>query len=258
MRVCWLLCLLLVSSLAEAFSWSDLWLTPDQQGLRLLQQKKYQQAQDLFENKEWAASAAYKAGDYPKSAEWYKQSKDYYNLGNALAQAKRYKQALKAYDKALAVNPADAEATFNRKLVEQLLKEQQQKKKSDKNQQKQDKDKQNKDDQQQDDQKNDQKNDQGNPDQQKHDQSMKDKKDQENTEKKSDSQGKKAEEKKDQKNEQDKPKKDQARKTKQSEADREKQQAKEQWLQLVPDDPAGLMRAKFLRDHLRRERGWNQ
>nr|MBA3535441.1 hypothetical protein [Tatlockia sp.] len=38
----------------------------------------------------------------------------------------------------------------------------------------------------------------------------------------------------------------------------EKQQAKEQWLRLIPDDPAGLMREKFLRDHLRREEGWYQ
>ncbi|HHF0526846.1 TPA: tetratricopeptide repeat protein, partial [Legionella anisa] len=44
----------------------------------------------------------------------------------------------------------------------------------------------------------------------------------------------------------------------QSEAEREKQQAKEQWLRLIPDDPGGLMREKFLRDHLRRERGWYQ
>ncbi|HAU1251031.1 TPA: hypothetical protein F8R87_14655, partial [Legionella pneumophila] len=42
----------------------------------------------------------------------------------------------------------------------------------------------------------------------------------------------------------------------QSESNQEKQLAKEQWLRLIPDDPGGLMREKFLRDHLRRERGW--
>ncbi|HAT8674841.1 TPA: hypothetical protein JBA06_14425, partial [Legionella pneumophila] len=44
----------------------------------------------------------------------------------------------------------------------------------------------------------------------------------------------------------------------QSESNQEKQLAKEQWLRLIPDDPGGLMREKFLRDHLRRERGWYQ
>ncbi|SIR83814.1 Ca-activated chloride channel family protein, partial [Fluoribacter gormanii] len=52
--------------------------------------------------------------------------------------------------------------------------------------------------------------------------------------------------------------KDQQNSEAQSEAEREKQQAKEQWLRLIPDDPGGLMREKFLRDHLRRERGWYQ
>ncbi|WP_133129902.1 tetratricopeptide repeat protein [Legionella yabuuchiae] len=39
--------------------------------------------------------------------------------------------------------------------------------------------------------------------------------------------------------------------------DSEQEQAKEQLLRLVPDDPGGLMREKFLRDHLRRQRGWD-
>ena len=43
-----------------------------------------------------------------------------------------------------------------------------------------------------------------------------------------------------------------------SSADSEKQQAKEQWLKLVPDDPGGLMKEKFLRDYIRRQRGWTQ
>ena len=45
---------------------------------------------------------------------------------------------------------------------------------------------------------------------------------------------------------------------KQSPEELEKQQEKEHWLKLIPDDPAGLLRDKFLRDHLRREEGWYQ
>ena len=40
-------------------------------------------------------------------------------------------------------------------------------------------------------------------------------------------------------------------------ADREQQQAKEQWLRLIPDDPGGLLREKFLRDYLRMQRRWD-
>ena len=39
-----------------------------------------------------------------------------------------------------------------------------------------------------------------------------------------------------------------------SQDDREKKQEKEQWLRLIPDDPGGLMREKFLRDYLSRHR----
>ena len=37
---------------------------------------------------------------------------------------------------------------------------------------------------------------------------------------------------------------------------REKEQSKKQWLRVIPDDPGGLMREKFLRDYLKRQRGW--
>ena len=43
----------------------------------------------------------------------------------------------------------------------------------------------------------------------------------------------------------------------QDQKDKQEQKASdEQWLRLVPDDPGGLMRSKFLRDHLRRHQGW--
>ena len=38
---------------------------------------------------------------------------------------------------------------------------------------------------------------------------------------------------------------------------RERQQENEQWLRLIPDDPGGLMREKFRRDYLRKQRGWH-
>ena len=36
--------LLMQISPAQAFEWADLWFTPDQQGQRLMEQGKYQQA----------------------------------------------------------------------------------------------------------------------------------------------------------------------------------------------------------------------
>ncbi|MFA6303417.1 MAG: tetratricopeptide repeat protein [Legionella sp.] len=241
-----------------AFTWQDLWLTPNQQAQQLMQKGQFAQAKDVFDNQDWAASAAYRAGEYESAADQFKQSRSqagYYNQGNALAHMGKYEQAIKAYDKALALNPQDQDAIFNRKLVQDLMKKDKnkQKNKDQQNKDQQDKDQQDKDQQDKDQQNKDQQNkDQQNKDQQNKDQQNKDQqnKDQQNKDQQNKDKPEQAKQEKDKKDKQ----KD--ANAAQSPADKEKQQAKEQWLKLIPDDPGGLLREKFLRDHLRRERGW--
>ena len=195
-----------LSLAAQAWQWQDLWSTPDQQGQELMSQQQYKEAGATFTRNDWAAAAAYRAGDYQKASELYQKQQDeqgFYNEGNALAHLGKYKEAIAAYDKALAKNPKNQDAIDNRKLLEKLLQQQKQ------DQQKQGQQKQDQ-----------QKQDQQKQDQQKQDQQSQTKKD--------------------------------------NKDDQEKKQAKEQWLRLIPDDPGGLLREKFLRDHLRRERGWYQ
>ncbi|KTC91591.1 tetratricopeptide repeat protein [Fluoribacter dumoffii] len=272
----------------HAFSWQDLWSTSDQQGRDLMAKNQFEQAKETFTRNDWAATAAYRAGDYQKAAEIYQALKNetgYYNQGNALAHMGKYEEAIKAYDKALALNSQNQDAIYNRKLVEELLKKDQEKKqnkdqqnKDQQNKDQQNKDQQNKDQQNKDQQNKDQQNkeqqnkdqqnrDQQNRDQQNRDQQNRDQqnKDQQNKEQQNKEQQNKEQQNKDQKNkdqqnkdQQNKENNDQNMSEAQSEAEREKQQAKEQWLRLIPDDPSGLLREKFLRDHLRRERGWYQ
>ena len=256
----------LLSLSAHAFNWQDLWLTPDQQGQKLMAKSQFKEAKETFARSDWAAAAAYRAGDYKKAAELYqnlKSEEGYYNQGNALAHLGEYEQAIKAYDKALATTPTNQDALHNRKLVEELLKndknkeqnkDKQNKDKQDKDKQdkdKQDKDKQDKDKQDKDKQDKD-KQDKDKQDKEKQD---KEKQDKENQDKDKQDKDKQDKEKQD-KEKQDKEKQDNEQQN--SEEEREKQQAKEQWLRLIPDDPGGLMREKFLRDHLRRQRGWDQ
>ncbi|HAU0969936.1 TPA: tetratricopeptide repeat protein [Legionella pneumophila] len=236
----------LISNQLKAFSWSDLWFTPNQQAQHLMEKGQFAKAKDLFERNDWAASAAYRAGDYEQAAKLFNELKTeqgYYNQGNALAHLGKYEEAIRAYDKALAFNPNNQDALYNRKLISELLKKDKEKKKS---QNQQDKDQQNKDQQNQDQQNQDKQNkNQQNQDQQNQD---KQNKDQQNRD-----QQNKAQQNKDQNKKNDKQEGEI-----QSESNQEKQLAKEQWLRLIPDDPGGLMREKFLRDHLRRERGWYQ
>ncbi|WP_061465854.1 tetratricopeptide repeat protein [Legionella pneumophila] len=290
-RVLTIVAVALISNQLKAFSWSDLWFTPNQQAQHLMEKGQFAKAKDLFERNDWAASAAYRAGDYEQAAKLFNELKTeqgYYNQGNALAHLGKYEEAIRAYDKALAFNPNNQDALYNRKLISELLKKDKEKKKS---QNQQDKDQQNKDQQNQDQQNQDKQNkdqqnqdqqnqDKQNKNQQNQDQQNQDKqnKDQQNQDQQNQDKQNKNQQNQDQQN-QDKQNKDQQNRDQQnkaqqnknqnkkndkqegeiqSESNQEKQLAKEQWLRLIPDDPGGLMREKFLRDHLRRERGWYQ
>ncbi|MFO9009530.1 tetratricopeptide repeat protein [Legionella pneumophila serogroup 1] len=285
-RVLTIVAAALISNQLKAFSWSDLWFTPNQQAQHLMEKGQFAKAKDLFERNDWAASAAYRAGDYEQAAKLFNELKTeqgYYNQGNALAHLGKYEEAIRAYDKALAFNPNNQDALYNRKLISELLKKDKEKKKSQNQQDKdqQNQDKQNKDQQNQDKQNQDKQNkDQQNQDQQNQDKQNKDQQnqDQQNQDKQNKNQQNQDQQNKDTQNkdqqnqdQQNQDKQNQAQQNKdqnkkndkqegeiQSESNQEKQLAKEQWLRLIPDDPGGLMREKFLRDHLRRERGWYQ
>ena len=68
----------------------------------------------------WKAVALYEAGDPDAAATTFRTAggaSAAYNLGNALARAGRWKEAVKAYDVALARDPDDADARTNRAIV---------------------------------------------------------------------------------------------------------------------------------------------
>ncbi|WP_035918964.1 tetratricopeptide repeat protein, partial [Legionella fairfieldensis] len=149
MKILSLLSLFIVVCNAYAFSWADLWATKDQQAQTLMNKGQFKEAAARFQQQEWHAAAAYRAGDYAQAAKQYQSQKNesgYYNYANALAHLKQYEQAIKAYDKALAINPNNKDALYNRKLIEELLKNKK-KQSNDQGNKNQDKDQQGKDQQ---------------------------------------------------------------------------------------------------------------
>lgn len=123
----WLLCLPLLMVLPQnsyAFDFADLWLRPDQQGQRLLEQQRPAQAAQRFENPQWKGIALYQAGDYASAAQRFAEGSsaaDHYNRGNALARNGELEAALDAYEQALERQPDLRAALQNKALVEQAL-----------------------------------------------------------------------------------------------------------------------------------------
>ena len=231
----------------EASIWQDLWLTEDQQGYKALQQGDAEAAQDLFENPQWQASAAYKNQDYKTAVEQYSQGKsadDSYNLGNALARSGDLDGAIKAYDQALTIKPDMDDAIANRQLVEQLKQQQQN---QDQSGESQDQDQQQSQSQQQSEDQQQQSKEQKNSEQQQNtgedNQSaeQKQKQEQEQEQEEQEEQNKSASEEEQSKEEQSKEEQSKEEQSKQkSEEDSLKEQQQmelQQWLRRVPDDP---------------------
>lgn len=129
-----LIVLPLLPTTAHATTWQDWWQRPDQQAAQALRQGHAKQAQQLAQDPAWRGAAAYRAGDYAAAAQALQQASGgdaAYNFGNTLARQGEYPQALAAYDRALKLDPDNADAKANRKAVEDWLRQQQQQQPSD-------------------------------------------------------------------------------------------------------------------------------
>lgn len=226
-------------------SWQDLWLRPDQQAKRLLDKNQPQQAAKIFVDPKWQAVANYRAGDYAQAAQQFAKLPSAaadYNRGNALALQKDYQAAIAAYDAALKKNPHHQDASYNREVIKKLLQQQDQAQSA--QQQKASS--------------------QPSSEPQAENQPDKTAQDSSKPEPKENATAKKAPSQ----NAAEKPQHTQPKaaaktaakapesapqnKAELIEKPTQQQEANEQWLRQIPDDPGGLLRQKFLRDHQRR------
>lgn len=125
----WLFCLpllMVVPPPASALTLQDLWLRPDQQGMRLLQAQRPADAAQRFDDPQWQGYARYLAGDFAGAAEQFAKSDTpsaHFNRGNALARNDELQAAIEAYDQALELDPDLASARRNKAIVEALLRQ---------------------------------------------------------------------------------------------------------------------------------------
>lgn len=114
---------------AVAASWNDLWLNKDQQAQAQLANGEAAIAAELFENSDWQAVARYRAGDYAGSAAQFAAGADtrnLYNLGNAMALQGEFDSAIDVYEQVLEIEPDNDDAQYNLELVKGLREQQQQ------------------------------------------------------------------------------------------------------------------------------------
>jgi Ca-activated chloride channel family protein len=230
-----MLLLMLPGEDAMAFGWEDLWKTPDQQAMEAYEQGDAEAAAALFEDPAWKATANYRSEQFEDAANQFgsiQTSDGQYNLGNAMAKQGRFNEAIEAYEQALALEPENEDAAFNKALIEKLLEQQQQQN-----------DQENQDQENQDQENQDQQDNQQNQDQQDQDE-QRQQEQQEKEEQEQDQQ-----QKEQQQEQQAAPEEQEA-----DPLDEEEKQALQQWLRRVPDDPGGLLRRKFQQQYEERLR----
>lgn len=135
---------------AGSFGWQDLWKTDDQQAQALIQQEKYREAAQQFNNDSWRGIASFKAGDYDSAIEDFtsatqpgqeqksvssKQAANHYNQGHAQAHSGDLEAAIASYDQALAIDSSLADAQKAKSIVQSLLEQQREQEKEKQDQQ---------------------------------------------------------------------------------------------------------------------------
>jgi Ca-activated chloride channel homolog len=123
-----LLLLATATGAAQAGTWADMWSTREQQAQKLLDAKHPEQAAPLFSDARRRGYAQMEAGQFDKAAKSLAPLKDadsQYNRGNALAHTGQLREALSAYDAALAASPGNKDVIRNRDLVKRAMQQQQ-------------------------------------------------------------------------------------------------------------------------------------
>ena len=246
-----------LAGLAPRPAAADWWRTPDQLGQKAFQAKDYEAAAQHFDNPVWRAAARYRKGDFTGAVDDLKDddtAQAHYNRGNALARQGQFGAAVAAYNEALKRAPDDGDTKYNKELVEKQMQEQQQKDQSQQGQSnKRDK---NAGSERSEPQINDGKGSKSEPDKnpgapnasggQRSQENQKSDNPSANAQAKSQPRNKPEPSKTDEDQNENQPgQQARSQDPRSTSLEAEKIQATEQWLQQIPDDPAGLLKRKF-------------
>jgi Ca-activated chloride channel family protein len=109
---------------AQAEGWRDWFLTADQQGQIAVNDRDFNAAADLFVDSEWRAYALLRAGRYEEAAEAYsfiETSAAANAEGIALLRNRKYRDGIRAFEKALERDPDDVVAQANLQVAKAIV-----------------------------------------------------------------------------------------------------------------------------------------
>ncbi len=119
---------LLVPETAQAETFEDMWLTPDQQGRLAYERGDFNAAAAHFKDPLWKGTALYRAGKFKEAVDTFGLSdtpEAWFDKGNALLHLGSFEDGITAYKKALEKRVGWADAEANLALARRLLKQQQ-------------------------------------------------------------------------------------------------------------------------------------
>lgn len=254
---------------AQAWELPSAFLNKNQQGAERFTDKDYAQSAEKFENKEWKAAAQYRNNDFESALntlDGINTEKAHYNRGNAFFNLGQFDEAIKAYDKALALNPDFDDALYNKHVAEQAKKRKEQQQQNNQNQDQHKEQNQNSKDKEKN---------QNNQQQSKSDSNKEKEQNQGNDQnhpKKNNpnepSKNNSASEKKDGVKDKEEKNGKESKKDENSQAkteqksvktasEKEIEQATKQWLRKIPDAPQNLLRNQFANEYQRNKRNSN-
>lgn len=110
---------------------ADYFKNSEQIGWQAFEEKNYDAAEQAFQDPYRKGICCYRAGKFPEAEEWFRRStrpetscQSAYNLGNALVQQNKLKEAMTTYENVVERWPEHAKAKENLELVKKMLEEQ--------------------------------------------------------------------------------------------------------------------------------------